>query len=426
MLAAVLLISPETSPMKTAPRFVRLALATLSLFTLAAAPPASAEVGDAASRAKLQSADLRVRAVFHGDDFPGVGLLSGEQITDLIGPHAYQVTYLDNDYQEVAKPAEPGRYAAVVTVTPQNETGEPAGEPVVRTATLFRTPGPVNRRDTIDIQHVTLPEGYGFPAEVMKDRSEELGETLGRRATRWLMYDPDGAELLAALYETAELKPSEKSDAMQTRHRVTTAADAWSFGLKKHLGLVEHRYRTDLPAAYDEGADKKWPLVVFLHGAGERGHDLAKVAYNGPPKHAKNGKDFPFVLVSPQCDAGSWWSIAQVNDLVTEAMNKYNVDPDRVYLTGLSMGGYGSWATAAAYPERFAAVAPVCGGGSTQDAAVLATLPIWAFHGDADGVVPPSPVHRDGRRDHRRRRLPVQTHHLRRRRPQQLGQRLRR
>ena len=158
---------------------------------------------------------------------------------------------------------------------------------------------------------------------------------------------------------------------------------------------VTLRYLLFTPEGYDQDKKKKWPLMVFLHGAGERGTNLAKVAVHGPPKVVANRPDFPFVVISPQCPNGEVWQKEAIMALVDEALKKYRVDSDRVYLTGLSMGGFGSWALAAAYPDRFAAVAPICGGGNILDVLLpakgketaLKTLPIWAFHGGKDPVV---------------------------------------
>jgi predicted peptidase len=154
------------------------------------------------------------------------------------------------------------------------------------------------------------------------------------------------------------------------------------------------RYLLYTPKGYGQ-EKKKWPLMVFLHGAGERGTNLAAVAVHGPPKLVKEGKDLSFVLISPQCATGDHWQPEALMALVDEALKKYEVDPERVYLTGLSMGGFGSWALATMYPERFAAVAPICGGGNVIDVllpakgkeAALKSLPIWAFHGAKDPVV---------------------------------------
>ena|GEM_PF-471970 len=145
-------------------------------------------------------------------------------------------------------------------------------------------------------------------------------------------------------------------------------------------------YHLFLPEQYQSDG-KPWPLLIFLHGAGETGTDLELVKKHGPPKIVETRKDFPFVVVSPQAPSFGW-KVEALNSLLDEILAKYNVDPDRVYLTGLSMGGYGTWLWAAANPERFAAIAPICGGGNVADASKLKDLPIWVFHGAKDSVVP--------------------------------------
>ncbi|HMO65954.1 MAG TPA: PHB depolymerase family esterase, partial [Verrucomicrobiota bacterium] len=126
---------------------------------------------------------------------------------------------------------------------------------------------------------------------------------------------------------------------------------------------VALNYLLHLPAGYVAGATRHWPLMLFLHGAGERGTNLARVKVHGPPKIAETNAAFPFILVSPQCPPGDRWDPHALLALLDSVMAKHAVDPERVYVTGLSMGGYGTWALAAAAPERFAAVAPICGGG---------------------------------------------------------------
>lgn len=137
---------------------------------------------------------------------------------------------------------------------------------------------------------------------------------------------------------------------------------------------------------------QRWPLVLFLHGAGERGEDLSKLTAHGLPKLAALGQRFPFIIASPQCPADSWWpwEVERLNLFLDHLLARYPVDAQRVYLTGLSMGGYGSWQLALRYPERFAALVPICGGGTALPglAARLARMPIWAFHGEDDAVVP--------------------------------------
>ena len=119
---------------------------------------------------------------------------------------------------------------------------------------------------------------------------------------------------------------------------------------------VKLDYLIHLPEGYKEGSSKKWPLILFLHGSGERGTNVQKVAVHGPPKVAPTMKDFPFIVISPQCASGENWNDESLLGLLQEVSTKFSVDPDRVYLTGLSMGGYGTWSLMAAAPERFGSV----------------------------------------------------------------------
>jgi predicted peptidase len=162
-------------------------------------------------------------------------------------------------------------------------------------------------------------------------------------------------------------------------------------------GKQKLNYLLFLPQGY-EGGGKKWPLLLFLHGAGERGSDLAKVAVHGPPKLVAKDPSFSFIVVSPQCPEGKIWNRDALAGLVEKVQRKYRVDRQRVYLTGLSMGGYGTWDLGFSYPEKFAAIVPICGGGNMitpllstpEKDKALSTIGIWAFHGGKDPVVPVS------------------------------------
>jgi predicted peptidase len=151
-------------------------------------------------------------------------------------------------------------------------------------------------------------------------------------------------------------------------------------------GKVKMGYLLFLPQTYDK-TDQKWPLILFLHGGGETGTELAKVKIHGPPKIVETKKDFPFIVVSPQ-SPGRGWSAESLGALLDEVVSKYKVDQSRIYLTGLSMGGGGTWALAAAAPERFAAIVPICGRGNPANVQRLKNLPIWVFHGAKDKTVP--------------------------------------
>jgi predicted peptidase len=176
---------------------------------------------------------------------------------------------------------------------------------------------------------------------------------------------------------------------------MTTGQTAQKFQIERRQILAAD-YLLFLPEGYDAASTKRWPLILFLHGAGERGSDIWMVAKHGPPKIDITETNFPFIVVSPQCPAGQGWSDDVLLALLDDVENKYLVDTHRVYLTGLSMGGFGAWSIGISHPERFAALAPICGGGNfitvyladVDNHAALASLPIWAFHGGKDPVVP--------------------------------------
>ncbi len=148
-------------------------------------------------------------------------------------------------------------------------------------------------------------------------------------------------------------------------------------------------YLLSLPEGYQSDTAKKWPLLFFLHGSGESGTDIEKVKVNGPPKLVAAGKHFPFIIVSPQAqDAGTGWVPEDLHRLLDYIKQTYRVDDSRIYLTGLSMGGFGTWAFAMKHPEEFAAIIPICGGGDSAEAWKLRHIPIWCFHGALDNVVP--------------------------------------
>ncbi len=160
---------------------------------------------------------------------------------------------------------------------------------------------------------------------------------------------------------------------------------------------VTIRYLLFVPKDY-KADGQKWPLMLFLHGLGECSKDdLNRAKIHGPAKIVDGRPDFPFVLVTPQCpppkgamkDVPFAWKPEELIQLVDHVIGKLNVDPDRVYVTGLSMGGYGTWRLAATYPDRFAAAVPICGGGDPATMAKpLSKVPAWAFHGAKDTAVP--------------------------------------
>lgn len=156
----------------------------------------------------------------------------------------------------------------------------------------------------------------------------------------------------------------------------------------KSSDSAEVPYLLYLPENYKPGT--ALPVMLFLHGRGESDGPLSLVAKWGPPLLVAEGKKFPYILLSPQCPKEDSWSSdtqqLRLSELLDSIVEEFSGDITRIYLTGLSMGGSGSWRMAADHPEHFAAVVPICGRGQTADADKLKSLPIWVFCGDQDGV----------------------------------------
>ncbi len=164
----------------------------------------------------------------------------------------------------------------------------------------------------------------------------------------------------------------------------------------KNADGTESPYVVFVPKAYD--GTKEFPVILFLHGAGETKQTDAKkqgkampVEVGIGPAIKKREKDFPFIVIIPRAE-GFGWDAKNANTkralaMLDEVMKEYKVDAKRQYLTGLSMGGMGTWSVATAMPDRFAAIVPICGNGDPKQAEKLKDLPCWAFHGDADTAV---------------------------------------
>lgn len=167
-------------------------------------------------------------------------------------------------------------------------------------------------------------------------------------------------------------------------------------GMETTDAIRTWNYLLHLPTGYSRSSDP-WPMIIYLHGKSIRGsdlrNDLTPVKRYGIPAFLDRKPDFPFVVVSPQLPEGSWPEKSLLK-LLDEITRKYNVDKDRVYLTGVNMGGAGVWYLAAADQKRFAAAAPLCGMGDESIVNKVTDIPIWAFHGDADKVTPLGPHQR--------------------------------
>lgn len=155
---------------------------------------------------------------------------------------------------------------------------------------------------------------------------------------------------------------------------------------------LNDRFWLFLPERYKKASkEKPLPLIIYLHGSSRRGRNVEEVKANGLAPLMDKRDDFEFIVASPQALAKyPWQRCWQPDDLIIlldHLLANYHVDPKRVYLTGLSMGGYGTWATIGKHADRFAAAAPICGGGDPAWAKDIGKLPVWAFHGEDDRVV---------------------------------------
>ena len=145
-------------------------------------------------------------------------------------------------------------------------------------------------------------------------------------------------------------------------------------------------YYLYFPEDYETGKDKNFPLLLFLHGGGESGGHLEEIKTNGPPKLIAEGRQFPFLILAPQHPhPRKWWNTSAVVRLLDTIVKNNRVDPNRIYLTGLSRGGGAAWELAVQYPEKFAAMAVVCGMTPVPYASWIdRKMPIWVFHGTED------------------------------------------
>ncbi|MDH6305823.1 putative peptidase [Parabacteroides sp. PF5-5] len=160
---------------------------------------------------------------------------------------------------------------------------------------------------------------------------------------------------------------------------------------------VDYNYLVYLPEDYAVG-NKSYPLVIYLHGGAHKGNDLNKLKKYGLPYLVEKGNEFDFIIISPQCPDDKYWSSDNwFEPLFEKIQTEYQIDTDRVYLTGISMGGYGTFIVAMDHPDKFAAIVPLCGGCNDSDTPRICTLkniPIWAFHGTNDNLIPISETER--------------------------------
>lgn len=316
--------------------------------------------------------------VFDETEFPKGDLENGRTIRRSLLPIKITTRFYDAQFNEVKQADKPGRYGAVVEI-------DTAGTKVYRFATLYRIPTKIFWQETpMPISAQLLPE-IGLNPIVLRNQQREIGDMI---KNSFIDDDNNVSASMAILFAGLSDTPPDAPPAVARTNAIARNADWW-FELRGRLGLGEkYPYLVDLPQGYYADSGRHWPLVLFLADADDRGDDIRHVRRSGLAGLIAGGKQLPAVVVSPQCPLNEDWNVRVLSRLIDEVSAKYHVDSDRVYLTGISAGGDASWALAMAYPERFAAVVPICGEGDFADAARLKNVPIWAFHGLNDEVVP--------------------------------------
>ena len=338
-----------------------------------------------ARREAFEGAIMRLTpsGVFSGTAFPTCEFEQPGLIEDLVGEYRMHTDYYAADFTPVKTADKPGRYGAVVTITAAG------GLTHIRYLTLFRLPDEL-------ILETPLPQGtmpeqivstLRIDPKVVEEQSADVMDGLLRyffKAAKFDASNQSPAVFMAGLYET---KPG---DASVMRNSEWAKNGRWWFELTRRTGdfkLCPHKVR--LPKNYDVDPTVRHPLILLMGGMQSTPGDTT-FTNSDIDTFADAHPDFPFIVVNPK---GWWWSTWGPKDmgaLLDDLLLRYRIDPDRVYVTGASIGGNQTWGWALDQPERFAAIVPLCSFLDTADAARLKDMPIWIFHGEVDRAVPVS------------------------------------
>jgi len=318
-------------------------------------------------RAQFENASLTFdQYIFRGDTFPNYVLAKSNLLRELVGQFDVKVNFYDQDGRPVQTAGKAGRYGAIV------DCNSPSGWQNRRYITLFRWP------DDLDLSFSnSIPDAFrafGTDFDIIKKQYGKLTDKLSEETLDSFSHDPQSGKVFSGLFHS-DVRP----DSANLYRRIEQANGLWWFNLKRSLGYFRNDYLLTFPPNYDPARRELWPLIVFLHGTGGGEGELATFA--------KDRKDFPFIILAPRSPRESWVPAA-VKAALDEVLSSHPVDRNRIYLTGLSMGGFGTWETAKEYPDIFAAIAPVCGGGDPLWAEKLKHIPTWIFHGAKDETVP--------------------------------------
>ncbi len=310
----------------------------------------------------IQRLDLCLKGltgdVFASDrtEFPPVQWRNPYEAEKLLGRFALRVHWFDTQGKEVERPQGAGHYVALVK-------GRSPDGIAIRRARRFTCGSPSSSSAPSNDKTRTRVAKLDSVASIVEMANAGTDEVLG-------------------LSYVAPVRDRSVTD----RLAAGTHARLMDRSVRKGQTCL---YWLDLPEGYGQ-TERKWPMILYLHGSFAQGRDLSRIGRPIPPPVEEIRKDFPFVVVTPQCP-GEYdaWPSDLLADLIDDVVRRHAVDARRVYVTGVSLGGRGSWSFACDYPERVAAVVPVCG---TYDHPErihrIKDVPVWAFHGDRDRVVP--------------------------------------
>jgi len=316
--------------------------------------------------------------VFNTKEFPA-GAVQPEIAQSALGPIQVATTFYNEKFDEVKEADTPGRYGAVVRLT----LGD--GTKLNRFVTLYRIPAD-SATQPVPVGKFKIAIETGTSPEIVQRQQAEIAIAM-KSAINGDSSSAGFGLLMALVKAVPGTTPDQLFTTLMTQRSID---DGWWFDLRKKLNLAEtFNYFPQLPDGYDADPAKRWPLILSLHGSGDRGTEVTSsvIFHGGPAKVVAAGRKIPAIVISPRTP-DEWWSAPALGQLLDELSAKYRVDPDRIIVTGASMGGFGTWELAEKFPDRFAAIAPVCGGGNPSEAAKLTKLPVWTFHGALDTTVP--------------------------------------
>ena len=326
--------------------------------------------------ALIKDVPLATHTIFSGDAFPTIDFQNRELVEAAIGPYALHARFFDNEWNEVTAPKAPGRYGALV------EFKSADGLTFTQHLNFFKTPHPYEWTKESYGGTLKFPPAFGVP----DDEAARQQWIINNAMANTLSWSERTGDTMAGLL--CALQDLQKDPARWHGFNASSIDNAWWSELQKRQGeSQDYKYLSALPEGYDK--DKKaWPLILFLHGSGERGDDLSKLKNQGPIGYINKGHPLPFVVIEPQCPEDERWDCVRLARLLDTVEAAFRIDPKRIYVTGLSLGGYASFDFGATYPDRIAAIAPQSGGETPALAERLKKMPTWIFHGAEDDVVP--------------------------------------